>query len=219
MNKFKTKIAVLAISFLSFVGIQSASAIEGLSIGAAVNYSGFGGTGTETKDVAGTDEIVSEHGVFDADYASLFIEYAFADAFSLGIERHMEDITTPTNTNTKNQSDNTVKATFQNHTTLYANINMPFNTYVKLGVIAVDVATQENLNTGGSYNNVDTTGLTVGLGYDLTMDNGVFVRAEISGSDYDDVSATNQSPDGNAQEVKVTDMIGVTAAIKVGKSF
>ena len=57
MNKFKTKIAILAMSFVSFVGVQSASALEGLSIGAAMNYSGFMAMGKETKDVAGTNEI------------------------------------------------------------------------------------------------------------------------------------------------------------------
>tara|TARA_X000000950_G_scaffold208232_1_gene250395 strand:- start:391 stop:1050 length:660 start_codon:yes stop_codon:yes gene_type:complete len=219
MNKFKTKIAVLAISFLSFAGIQSASAIEGFSIGAAMNVSGFGGTGTETKDVAGTNEIVSEHGVFEADYASVFIEYAASDVVSVGIERNLDDITTPTNLNSKNNTDNSVKATFKDHTTFYANINMPFNTYFKLGYSIVDVATQESLGTGGSYDDVDTTGMTVGLGFNLNTSNGVFVRTEISGTQYDDVTATNKSPDGNAQVIDVTDMIGVTATLRVGKTF
>ena len=219
MNKFKTKIAVLAISFLSFAGIQSASAIEGFSIGAAMNVSGFGGTGTETKDVAGTNEIVSEHGVFEADYASVFIEYAASDVVSVGIERNLDDITTPTNLNSKNNTDNSVKATFKDHTTFYANINMPFNTYFKLGYSIVDVATQESLGTGGSYDDVDTTGITAGLGYNFSMDNGIFVRTEISAHEYKDVSATNKTADGNAQKVEVSDMYGATATIRLGKSF
>ena len=139
MNKFKTKIAILAMSFVSFVGVQSASALEGLSIGAAMNLSGFMAMGKETKDVAGTDQITEEEGAFDASYSSVFVEYAVSDQFSLGLERHMEDITTPTNTNLKNSSTNTVKATFKDHTTLYANINMPYNTYFKLGFNMVDI--------------------------------------------------------------------------------
>ena len=150
MNKFKTKIAILALSFVSFVGVQSASALEGLSIGAAMNYSGFMAMGKETKDVAGTNEITEEFGAFQADYASVFVEYAYSDEVSIGLERHIEDITTPTNTNLKNASTNLVKATFKDHTTLYANINMPYNTYFKLGFSIVDVATQETLATGGS---------------------------------------------------------------------
>ena len=219
MNNFKTKIAILAISFVSFVGVQSASAVEGLSIGAAYNYSGFMAIGKETKDVAGTDEVTEEDGAFDASYSSVFVEYAVSDQVSLGLERHMEDITTPTNTNFKNGNSNSVKATFKDHTTLYANINMPFSTYFKLGVSMVDVATQESLGTGGSYKDVDTMGITAGLGYNLSLDNGVFVRTEISASQYDDVSATNQTADGNAQKVEVMDMYGATATIRIGKSF
>ena len=219
MNKFKTKIAILAMSFVSFVGVQSASALEGLSIGAAMNLSGFMAMGKETKDVAGTDQITEEEGAFDASYSSVFVEYAVSDQFSLGLERHMEDITTPTNTNLKNSSTNTVKATFKDHTTLYANINMPYNTYFKLGFNMVDIATQENLATGGSYPDVDTHGLTAGLGYNFDADNGMFIRTEISVASYDDVSATNASADGNAQKVDVTDMMGATATIRIGKSF
>ena len=219
MNKFKTKIAILAMSFVSFVGVQSASALEGLSIGAAMNYSGFMAMGKETKDVAGTNEITEEFGAFQADYASVFVEYAVSDQFSLGLERHLEDITTPQNQNEKNGKNNLVKATFKDHTTLYANINMPFNTYFKLGYSVVDVATEESLATGGSYPDVDTTGVTAGLGYNLSMDNGMFIRTEISAASYDDVSATNASADGNAQKVDVTDMMGATATIRIGKSF
>ena len=217
MNKFKTKIAILAMSFVSFVGVQSASALEGLSIGAAMNYSGFMAMGKETKDVAGTNEITEEFGAFQADYASVFVEYAYSDEVSIGLERHIEDITTPTNTNLKNASTNLVKATFKDHTTLYANINMPYNTYFKLGFSIVDVATQETLATGGSYPDVDTHGLTAGLAT-FYADNGMFIRTEISVASYDDVSATNAA-DGNAQKVDVTDMMGATATIRIGKSF
>ena len=218
MNKFKTKIAVLAISFLSFAGIQTASAVEGLSIGAAMNLSGFMAMGKETKDVAGTDQITEEEGAFDASYSSVFVEYAVSDAVSVGLERHIDDITTPTNTNVRpDGTANSVKATFKDHTTLYANINMPFNTYFKLGVSMVDIATQESLGTGGSYKDVDTTGITVGLGYQFNADNGMFIRTEISAAEYDDVSA-NGVVDTD-KEVTVSDMYGASASLKIGKSF
>jgi hypothetical protein len=219
MNNFKTKIAILAISFVSFVGIQSASAIEGLSIGAAYNTSGFMATGKETQ--GGTTTITEEDGAFTADYASVFVEFAVSDQFSLGLERHLEDITTPQNQNEKNGKNNLVKATFKDHTTLYANINMPFNTYFKLGYSVVDVATEESLATGGSYPDVDTNGVTAGFGYNVSMDNGMFFRAEISATSYDDVSATNATPDvaGDADVVTVTDMYGASATFRIGKSF
>ncbi len=220
MNKFKTKIAVLAIGFLSFAGVQSASAVEGLSIGAAMNYSGFMARGKEAATSSGNNvkTITEEDGAFDADYASVFVEYAVSDVVSVGLERHIDDITTPTNTNTRpDGTANSVKATFKDHTTLYANINMPFNTYFKLGLSMVDVATQESLGTGGQYPDVDTTGITVGLGYQFNADNGMFIRTELSAAEYDDVSAT--SSNDTEKEVSVSDMYGASASIKIGKSF
>ena len=220
MNNFKTKIAVLAISFLSFAGIQTASAVEGLSIGAAMNYSGFMARGKEAATSSGNNikTITEEDGAFDADYASVFVEYAVSDVVSVGLERHIDDITTPTNANTRpDGTKNSVKATFKDHTTLYANINMPFNTYFKLGVSMVDVATQESLGTGGQYPDVDTTGITVGLGYQFNADNGMFIRTELSAAEYDDVSAT--SSNDTEKEVSVSDMYGASASIKIGKSF
>ena len=81
----------------------------------------------------------------------------------------------------------------------------------------VDVATQESLATGSKYNDVDTTGITAGLGYQYNADNGVFARFEVSVTEYDDVSATS-TVDANKQ-VEVTEMYGAIGSFKIGKSF
>ena len=226
MKILKTKIAILAISFVSFLGIQSASAIEGMSIGVAYNVTAFMGKGkeTSTSGAGTTQKVTEEDGAMQENVSSVFVEYAASDVVSLGIEMFAEDISTPTNTNIQGTSgvsgtkvNNNVKATFSNHTTLYANVNMPFNTYLKLGYHMVDVQTDEALGTGGAYPNVDTTGYTVGLGYQHTADNGIFARVEVAVSEYDNVSAANSNEADKV--VSVSDMYGATAAIKVGKSF
>ena len=226
MKNFKTKIAILAISFVSFLGIQTASALEGLSLGVGVNYSGFMGKGKETATSSGNNvkTITEEDGAFDTTVGSIFVEYAVGDAVSIGIERVMEDMTSPQNTNVQHTSatdqtplTNNVEADFKDHTLIYANINMPFNTYLKLGYAMVDVATGEALATGGSYPDVDTTGYTIGLGYQHNADNGGFVRLELSASEYDDVTATNAND--ATKEVSVSEMYGATAALKIGKTF
>ena len=219
MKILKTKIAILAISFVSFLGIQTASAMEGLSLGVGLNYSAFMGKGKETATSSGNEvkTITEEDGAFDTTVGSVFAEYAVSDQVSFGVEYVVEDMTTPENTNVQLTLTNRVKATFKDHTTLYANINMPFNTYLKLGYAMVDVATQESLDTGGAYPDVDTTGYTVGLGYQHNADNGMFIRAELSASEYDNVSATNTNEAD--KEITVSDMYGASASIKVGKSF
>ena len=228
MKNLRKKIAILAISFVSFLGIQSASAVEGLSVGVAINKAGFMGSGKETMTGSGASttqkDVTEEDGAFEDTVASIFLEYAVTDVVSLGLERFADDVTTPENLNVQGTTgtsggpvDNTVKATFKDHTTIYANINMPFNTYFKLGYHMVDVLTKESLGTGSKYGDVDTTGISVGLGYQYTADNGVFVRAEVTASEYDDVSSTSEVD--SSKEVEVTEMYGATGSIKIGKSF
>ena len=221
MKNIKTKIAILAISFVSFLGIQTASALEGLSLGFGMNYSGFMGKGKEVMTGSGAattqEDITEEDGAFDATVPSVFAEYAVSDVVSFGVEYVAEDMETPQNTNVQDTVTNTVRADFKDHTTVYANINMPFNTYLKLGYAMVDVATGEALATGGSYPDVDTTGYTIGLGYQHNADNGGFVRLELSASEYDDVTATNAND--ATKEVSVSEMYGATAALKIGKTF
>ena len=230
MKNLRTRISILVISFVSFLGIQSASAVEGLSIGVALNTAAFMGSGKETMTGSGGSttqkDVTEEDGAFkDEGVASIFVEYAVTDIVSLGLERIADDISTPENLNVQQSGsgengsglNNTVKATFKDHTTLYANVNMPFGTYLKLGYHMVDVLTQESLGTGSKYNDVDTTGISVGLGYQYTADNGVFIRAEVSASEYDDVNATSEVD--TSKKVEVTEMYGAVGSIKVGKSF
>ncbi len=81
----------------------------------------------------------------------------------------------------------------------------------------VDVATQESLGTGSTYNDVDTTGYTVGLGYQYKADNGVFARLEVSVAEYDNITAASTAD--SSKEITVSDMYGAVGSFKIGKSF
>ena len=228
MKNLRTRIAVLVISFVSFLGIQTANSasLEGLSIGLGYNSSAFMGTGKETSTSgAGTARITdgNETGFFEDSVSSAFIEYNVG-IVSFGVEYMLEDIKTPENTNSQRASveagalkDNKVKASFEDHTTFYANINITESAYLKVGYVMADVATQESLGTGGAYPNVDTDGYTIGVGVQHIADNGIFVRLEGTVSDYDDVSANNANEAD--KKVSVSNMYGAAASLKIGKSF
>ena len=227
MKNLRTRIAVLVISFVSFLGIQTASALEGLSIGLGMNNAAFLGTGEETSTSGAAttkrNRDAKETGMFTDTVGSAFVEYNVG-IVSVGVEYFLEDVTTPENTNSQRASvetgalkDNKVKASFQDHTTVYANVNFTENAYLKIGYVMADVATEETLGTGGAYPNVDTTGYTVGLGYQHTMDSGIFARIELSASEYDDVSAKNTNEAD--KQIDVTSMYGAQASLKIGKSF
>ena len=224
MKQLKTRIAILVAVTFSFFGFQtSSSAIEGLSIGIGYHTGAAMGTGKEVKsdDSGNTTE---EDGAFTFDIPAVFVEFAPNDAFSFGVEYWPDSVDTPENLNRQDSAgqngallDNKVSASFEEHTTVYANVNMPFNTYLRLGYVMTDVATNERLATGGSYNDADTTGYQIGLGYNHSADNGIFVRVELAATEYDDVSATNVND--SEKTVTVSEMYGATASIKIGKSF
>ena len=224
MKQLKTRIAILVAVTFSFFGFQtSSSAIEGLSIGVGYHTGAAMGTGKEVKsdDANNTTE---EDGAFEFDIPAVFVEFAPNEQFSFGVEYWPDAVDTPENLNKQDTAgqngallNNTVKASFEEHTTVYANINMPFNTYLKVGYVMTDIATNESLATGGAYDDADTTGYTVGLGYNHNADNGIFVRVELAATEYDDVSATNVND--SEKTVTVSEMYGATASIKIGKSF
>ena len=112
---------------------------------------------------------------------------------------------------------NSVKATFKDHTTIYANVGMPFNTYLKLGYHMVDVATQESLGTGGAYGNDTLDGYTIALGYNMDLADGMFVRAEAAYMDIDGTTLTNTND--STKSVSADGITGYGAAVSVGKSF
>ena len=224
MKQLKTRIAILVAVTFSFFGFQtSSSAIEGLSIGVGYHTGAAMGTGKEVKsdDANNTTE---EDGAFEFDIPAVFVEFAPNEQFSFGVEYWPDAVDTPENLNKQDKAgqngqllNNTVKASFEEHTTVYANINMPFGTYLKVGYVMTDIATNESLATGGAYDDADTTGYTVGLGYNHNADNGIFVRVELAATEYDDVSATNSND--SEKTVTVSNMYGATASIKIGKSF
>ncbi len=225
MKQIKNRIAILVAITFSFFGFQSsANAIEGLSVGLSYHTGAAMGTGKEVKS-DDADNTTEEDGAFTFDVPSVFVEFSPNDTFAFGVEYLPDSIDTPENLNKQDASgvndegslSNKVSASFEEHTTFYANINMPYNTYLKLGYVMTDVSTDENLATGGAYDDTDTTGYTVGLGYNHDADNGVFVRVELAVTEYDDVSATNKND--SEKTVSVSEMYGATASIKIGKSF
>ena len=220
MKNLRTKLAILVISSVSFLGIQSASAVEGLTIGISYGTQAYMGKGKEesTSSGAAAKKVTEEDGAFKEDgVPAVFVEYNLSDMIALGFEYVAEDVKTPQNTNVQDSLTNTVKAQFNDHMTIYANIMMPFNTYIKLGYSQADVATQESLGTGGAYPDVDTDGYTIGLGYQHNAGNGMFVRIEASAAEYADVSANNTNEAD--KKISVTDMYGAQASLKVGKTF
>tara|TARA_B100000700_G_C14913232_1_gene793337 strand:- start:130 stop:783 length:654 start_codon:yes stop_codon:yes gene_type:complete len=216
----KKKILSLIFSVLLATGFttsSNASIIEGLGIGVSLGTAGYYGVGTESSDndPTGVDD-TKQAGAMQADWKSVFVEYNLGP-IKVGVDYHFDTIESPQNKNIQGSLTNTVQVEFENHTTGYIMLPIWGMLYAKAGVIYVDIATKENLATGGSYGDVDTTGALFGLGLNHDLDNGLSIRAEASAQQYDDVSATNSN--NTSIKVDVTDMMGATARVSLVKTF
>jgi hypothetical protein len=60
-----------------------------------------------------------------------------------------------------------------------------------------------------------------GVGLDRDLDNGMFFRAEVNYSEFDNIvlNATTQSDDSHTNKITVKDLSGFTGALSIGKSF
>ena len=218
----KKTISSLIFSFLVAMGFNTSSnaiGIEGLGIGVSLGTAGYYAVGEEKTDnlPAGTTH-TKEAGAFEHNLSSVFIEYGIGP-IKVGLDYHIEDIVTPSNTNLQDSASksNTVKAVFENLTTAYVIAPIWGHLYAKAGVLYVDIITQENLATGGAYGNSDTTGFTLGLGLDKELENGVSIRGEVTGSRYEDVDSTNlNTPDIS---VHIREMMSASAKISLVKTF
>ena len=200
------------------------------SVGIAGNQGGYHARGTETIQQTGTDkiaEIEQEAGVFEDSHPSVFLELNIGDNMTVGAEWAMDDIDTPTNTNAvaDRQGDedddfvtNTAQATFSDKTTVYIQARMLGGLYTKIMYHNVNVISNETLGTGGSYGDATIEGLGLGIGYQYDLEDlGVFVRAEVTASGYEDVKSVNT--DDVTKVIMIDNMYGAEGSIRVGKTF
>ncbi len=211
---------IIAISSIVLLATSAMSFELSPSIGISGNKGVYAATGIERNfNEGGTaiDTTTTEHGAFTDDFASIFVEIALNDALSLGVDYVPMAIETPQNVANINEgNENKVRAEFDHLTTIYAKLNIPLGgLYLKAGYSQVDVTSIET--NSNSYGDDSTSGATVGLGYNHEIDNGLSIRAEITGSQFENVETNNGQT--NKVEIEVEDMIGARGTISLVKSF
>ena len=219
------KKTILATIFSVFY-LTSVSADVGVNVGFSGQVGIFAASGTE--NVAGTGTGTrshngSEHG--EAGWGSVFIEKTLGSRLAIGVDYvpgALETETTEsvrydkTTTDTRTAKENTVQVDFDELTTLYLTAKLNDNLYIKAGMMEVDVITNESLATGSTYGNTSLDGTMLGIGYNNTFDNGLFIRAEGNYMDFDGASLTSSA---NSNDVKIDQLHGVSAKLSVGQSF
>ena len=220
----KKVLLIIVASLFSFTSANSE-----VTLGVSGNYSVFAAEGKERNfGYAGAlSKTTIEYGAFTDQFVSVFGEFSPNGVVGIGIEYVPTTISTPKNINTQVQggdgtsSDDTVQADFVDLTTLYAIARLPVGgIYVKAGMSVVDIEVNET-GKSGSYNNTDTDGYMVAIGSQFDLANGIGIRLELKGNQFDDVTANNGKAAGVADAIviDVTDQIGATGTISLVKTF
>ena len=208
--------------------IYSFTASAGVNVGISGQMGLFAATGNETHADATDSAAAGAYKKSDrefgaAGYASVFLEGVLQDRFLVGIDYVPAALETDTvesrrsdktTSSTASNVENKVQIDFEDLTTFYLGMMVTENLYVKGGMVTVDVITNENLGTGGTYGNTNLDGTMVGVGYHKSNDSGMFMRVEGSYMEFDSQSLTSGD-----MTVKLNSLDGVTGKISIGKSF
>ena len=191
--------------------------------GASEKFSGAHTSGAATGNVTkkSSSEGENAEGLFAI--GSLFVEKTIGDKFAIGVDYvpHSMDSETTDNTQTTTTASatgkNTVQVDFEDLTTVYGMFSLNDNVYAKVGYMMVDVITNENLATGGSYQDAELEGGFIGFGYERALPANSFIRIEGNYTQIDDVSVTNSAD--STKKITISDIDGYGAKLSIGKSF
>ena len=228
MKKF-TKILIASL----MVSMTQANSVE-FSLGASGTAGFFDLSGSETRSESGS--LIRETSKSDEayiGYGSIFGEIHLPYNLRFGLNHvpyALESETTESTHTSKTlaqggtgEADRTqkVQVDLEDLTSLYLSLFNDDGFFVKVGAMQGDLVTNESLDSGSTYGNTTLEGVMAGVGLDRNLDNGMFFRAEINYSEYDNVSlnATTQSDDSHTNKITVKDLSGFTGALSIGKSF
>ena len=211
-----------------YVLVNSSHAEIGVNVGISGSAGLFAASGKEVDTSTGGTPASetsngSEHG--EAAWGSIFIEKTLGDRLTIGVDYVPASLETETaestkqdktTTDTRTAKENKIQIDFEDLTTVYIALNVTENAYIKAGIAQVDVITNESLETGSTYGNTDLDGTLLGIGYNKSIDNGLFFRAEGNYMNFDGASLTSSA---NSNKISLTSLDGVSGKISIGKTF
>ncbi len=219
MSKIKTILGAFAFLVL---GAVSAHAVN---VGISVTGYSFSGDGTETV-TDGTD-INTNTGSQDADVTvgSLFVEGEMDNGWTLGLEyipfsaEFVSSSKTQTNVTTAagatESKTQKVEGDLDHHTTLYLDTPTYMGAYLSLGVMSVNVTSNESIGTGSTYDDDTIFGTKIGIGYKSDVTGNMYIKLEAAYSDYETIEISASNTDN-----KVTgDLDATSAKLSVGYRF
>ena len=245
MKKINTILA--AVSALLMLSVSSANSVE---FKAGISANGMAAYANATETLKGTTgRTTSEEAVLATSFASIFAEISSDEMMGLGIgisyapdvaeldkeTRVINQCTDATRVakgaacvnrtgSTADSGTQTVDAKINDLMSLYLTLPIGGNgAFVKAGLVQATLVTNESLVTGSKYEDVDLTGTTIGGGYEGSLGDMAFWRAEGSMQMWDDISANgSESDDGSTDTSKnkiAAELGSVTGSLSIGMKF
>tara|TARA_B110000971_G_C19984472_1_gene488924 strand:+ start:459 stop:1187 length:729 start_codon:yes stop_codon:yes gene_type:complete len=239
MKKIITTLAFIALSSFSAKAIDMPN-LGNFSItgGVAANQSVWGATAKQDEyNMTGTaiDATNTQSGAFAESFSSGFVELGIGQYVSLGYEHVPGSISTPQNINsggnvgTAAGDTSKVSVDFNDFTTYYAKLNIPFMSgmYLKAGMVETDLDIKETQKSGNTYKNVSVDGTSFGAGYNRYLgDTNFSLRLEGNYVELDNVTVNNgaiktagTTANGGFNEVKASNLEGLTGKVALTYTF
>ena len=236
MKKINTILA--ALSALLMLTVTSANSVE-FKAGVSANGMAAYANAKETLKGSGvkTGRTTNEEAVLATTFASIFAEISSEEMMGLGLgvsyapevvdlakeTRHIANETIVAgNGNDADGGVQVVDAKINDLVSVYLTLPVGGNgAYVKAGYIQATMVTEESLATGSKYEDIDMTGTQIGAGYEGSLGDMAFWRAEGSYQMWEDMSAGGSESDGDdTTKNKIEAEIGsVTGSLSVGMRF
>ena len=226
MKKINTILA--ALGALLMLTVTSANSIE---FKAGVSANGMAAYANASETLKDSGRLSNEEAVLATSYASIFAEVSGDDLMGIGIGVSYAPEVVELNKETRNiqpstDSDDTgaqiIDGKIVDLMSIY--LTMPIGdsgAFVKAGYNQATLNTEENLATGSSYENIDLTGTQIGGGYEGSLGDMAFWRAEGALQMWDDISANGSEAGGTAGSTNriEAELGSVTGALSVGMKF
>ena len=236
MRKITTICSSLLLLVLSSVNSMalpqlnlSMPSFNGVGIGVSGTAGAWFAAGTEKEGTTnvGNVEHIGGSDAIAIGHSSVFLEYSIErlNGLTIGIDYVPDTLST----NTKSRVDtatsesgashtdtNSVQVDFKDLMTLYIEVPiLSTGFHLKGGMKSVDVRTNENLTTGSTYSDGQMDGEMIGLGFKHKFDNSVFLKADMTYTNFGTLSITS----GNNDNSVTATLEGVQGTLSLGKSF
>ena len=237
MKKINTILA--ALSALLMLTVTSANSVE-FKAGVSVNQMAAYANAKETlKD---SNHVSNEEALLATSFASIFAEVSTDAAMGLGvgisyapevvdleketrgIQNHLGETLTAGSTvaGVNDTGDQIIDGKIQDLLSVYLTLPVgDTGAYLKAGWIQATLITSENLATGSKYEDIDMTGTQMGGGYEGSLGDMAFWRAEGTYQRWEDLSASGSEAGATTGgKNKITAEVGsITGSLSIGMKF